>query len=302
MSLFNSKHKPKKIAFCLGHGCGIGNFVQSLPAVRSLFEQGHIIDLFISAFAYGDIAEIIKGQSYVRHIYENTYNNKEEMYDICIVSFLSDYRVDNARKYIKLKKSWGKTSEYGQYCLVAKKLGANQFGPPEINISDKDFRLKHFNVLFHAGCSPKKMWERKKWTHYMELIDLLIKDGIYIYCCGKEDEAISHPDVASFVDLPIQETIALINQCDLFVSNDSGLMHIAAALRKRQIAIFTATSKEKSAPYYNSKCHVISPKIGCYPCQDKELWNECTNWKCRDAISAASVYGLIKKVANSNNQ
>jgi ADP-heptose:LPS heptosyltransferase len=174
------------------------------------------------------------------------------------------------------------------------------FTPPEINMADRDFRLKHSNVLFHAGCSQRKMWERKRWSHYMELVDLLVKNNINIYCCGKKDEEICHPQVTSFCDLPIQETIALINQCGLFVSNDSGLMHIAAALRKKQVAVFTATNNKKSGPAYNINCHVITPPIDCFPCQDKEMWNQCSDWKCQDAISVPEVYGLIKRLLNSN--
>jgi hypothetical protein len=107
MIFFRKTRKSKKIAFCMGHGCGLGNFIQALPAVQALFKQGHVIDLFISAVAYSDIIKIVCGQPYIRHIYENTYINNEGMYDICIISFLSDHRVENAIKYIKLKKKMG---------------------------------------------------------------------------------------------------------------------------------------------------------------------------------------------------
>ena len=287
----------KKFAFCLGDGCGLGNFVQALPAIQALSAAGHIIDIFVSSLTYPDMAEIVKGQPYIRTIYENTYINQEAIYDVCIVSFLSDHRVENAKKYIKLKANWNKRSEYEQYCWVATKFGATRFIPPVLNMTDRMFNLYPVSVLIHVGCSPKKLWERKRWTHYQELIELLLHDGIHIYCCGTEEEVINYPCVTAYNNLPIRETVALINQCPLFVSNDSGLMHLAAALRKKQIAIFTATNPGKSAPYYNPNSSVITPPIKCFPCQGNEtVWENCHDWRCREAISVDAVYRLIKKV------
>ena len=293
----------QRIAFCLGDGCGIGNLVQALPAIESLYRMGNTIDVYISGFMYGEVAGVVEGQSYVRTIYKNTYENTEDIYDVCIVSFLSDHGVKNARKYLKMKKNWNKRSEYEQYCQTARKLGAKDFNPATLNISERDFNLKPLNILIHAGCTQRTYWERRKWTHYKELIDLLSKEGFHVYCCGKEDEVIDHPQVTAYNFLPIQETIALIKQCDLFLSNDSGLMHIAGALRKNQIAIFTATSDKKSGPYYNPHARVITPRIKCYPCYGKEdVWDKCNDWRCLDAITVAQVHNVIKEMVGQRQQ
>jgi ADP-heptose:LPS heptosyltransferase len=294
---FQRFKKRKKIAFCLGHGCGLGNMIQALPAIQALSESGHIVDMFLSESAYGDMTEVVRGQPYLRHIYENTYDNEEELYDLCVVSFLSPHRVANARSYLKLTTPWKKRSEYEQYCGVAQKLGARTFTPPRLNRAPIDFKLTPVSIVIHAGCSKKKMWERKRWPHYHALIELLLKDGCNVYCCGKEDEGIDHPGVTAYLKLPLPHTIALIEQGNLFVSNDSGLMHIAAALRKKQVAIFTATSIRKNAPSYNPYAHVIAPELPCAPCQgNDEAWTRCREWKCRDAVTVEKVHHLIKRV------
>jgi ADP-heptose:LPS heptosyltransferase len=296
--LFRRKHTGKKIAVCLGDGCGLGNLLQALPAVQALHEMGNICDLFLSGFMYDGIADVVRGQPYVRDIYENTYDNREGTYDVCIVSFLSDNRVRNAKKYFRLRRDWEKRSEYGQYCRAAEKFGAKGFNRPQLNIADRRFNLQSPHVLLHAGCTNRKYWERRKWNHYEELTDLLLKDGFHVYCCGTADERVNHPGVAAFTDLPIQETAALISQCDLFLSNDSGLMHLAAALRKTQIAIFTATSDKKSGPSYNTQARVLRPALDCYPCYGNEReWNACTRWHCRDAITVAEVYESVRVMA-----
>lgn len=289
--------KVHRIAFCLGDGCGVGNFVQALPALQALHEAGFSADVFVSSFSYPDMTDLVKGQPYVGELYENTYESTGAPYDLCIVSFLSDHRVARAVKYLKLASNWRKRSEYGQYCWAAGKLGVREFRPPAMNLSRRNFRLKPGSILIHAGCAKRDYWERKKWNGYAALIDMLLKDGVSLYCCGKEEEMIDHPGVIPFTNISLQETAALIDQCDLFISNDSGLMHIAAALRKRQVAIFTATDDRKSGPYYNPRARVITPRLRCYPCQGKQnLWDRCRDWRCRRAISERDVYAEIRTV------
>ena len=289
--------KDRSIAFCLGDGCGVGNFVQALPSVQALYEGGDSVDLFVSSFLYSDMTELVRGQPYVRSLYENNYEGTRSIYDVCIVSFLSDHRVANAKKYLKLKTNWKKRSEYEQYCWAAEKLGIKELKPPVLNLSTRDFHLKPLNVLIHAGCAQRDYWARKKWIKYEALVDILLKDNFTVYCCGKKDEIIDHPDVTPFADMPLTETAGLINQCDLFLSNDSGLMHIAAALRKRQVAVFTATDHRKSGPYYNPHARVITPKLGCYPCQgNTKKWDSCTDWRCQRVLTEDDVYAEIRKV------
>jgi ADP-heptose:LPS heptosyltransferase len=289
--------KGRSIAFCLGDGCGVGNLVQALPAIQALYDGGNSVDLFVSSFLYSDMTELVKGQPYIRSLYENNYEGTQSNYDVCIVSFLSDHRVANAKKYLQLRTNWKKRSEYEQYCWAAEKLGIKEFKPPALNLSTRDFQLKPSNILIHAGCAQRDYWTRKKWQKYKMLIDLLLKDNLAVYCCGKKDEIVDHPDVTSFTDMQLKETAALINQCDLFLSNDSGLMHIAAALRKRQVAVFTATDHRKSGPYYNPHARIITPRLGCYPCQgDTKKWDSCKDWRCRELISEDAVYGEIRKV------
>ncbi|NGX43935.1 MAG: ADP-heptose--LPS heptosyltransferase 2 [Candidatus Anoxychlamydiales bacterium] len=63
----------------------------------------------------------------------------------------------------------------------------------------------------------------------------------------------------------IRELAALICQLDLFLTNDSGPMHIAAAFDIDQIALFGSTSDILTGPY-SEKSIVINKKVKCAPC------------------------------------
>ena len=64
----------------------------------------------------------------------------------------------------------------------------------------------------------------------------------------------------------LEETIAAVAMSDLVITNDSGPMHIAAALNKPQIAIFGATHPKLGFKPLNSNAHLLCKNIACQPC------------------------------------
>lgn len=63
----------------------------------------------------------------------------------------------------------------------------------------------------------------------------------------------------------LDQAVALIGLADAVVSNDSGLMHIAAALGRRQVALFGPSDPAKTGPL-NDKARVITRSLSCSPC------------------------------------
>jgi heptosyltransferase-2 len=100
------------------------------------------------------------------------------------------------------------------------------------------------------GMNPGASWQSRRWPieNFSELISLLLKKGnfkIIITATKKEKQLVNK--LKGLVDAKIidasEETnpgqlLALIKRCNLFVSNDAGPMHLAAALHTPLIAIF----------------------------------------------------------------
>jgi len=63
----------------------------------------------------------------------------------------------------------------------------------------------------------------------------------------------------------LEALVALISRAGLVISNDSGAMHLAAALQRPQIALFGSTNPAWTAPL-NSKAHVFTRGEHCSPC------------------------------------
>jgi len=65
--------------------------------------------------------------------------------------------------------------------------------------------------------------------------------------------------------LSLRQTIAVMSLCAVFVSNDSGLMHVAAALARPTVALFGPTRPDKTAPLHHD-VRILHKPADCAPC------------------------------------
>lgn len=89
----------------------------------------------------------------------------------------------------------------------------------------------------------------------------------------------------------LRELLALILQCSVFLTNDSGPMHIAAALGVPLVALFGSTSDVKTGPYSGGT--VIHKHVECSPCYKRVC---PIDFRCMKRIEVDEVYESIKKL------
>jgi ADP-heptose:LPS heptosyltransferase len=84
----------------------------------------------------------------------------------------------------------------------------------------------------------------------------------------------------------IRQSLALLRQCDLVVSGDTGIMHMAAAVGSRTLSIFGSTSIDRLAPTYNGGV-AISPGTSCHPCLrfQEPIWCKCIRLISPDRVA-----------------
>ncbi len=87
------------------------------------------------------------------------------------------------------------------------------------------------------------------------------------------------------------QLMGLIKECSLLITNDSGPMHLAAALGVSQIAIFGSTSEIATGPL-SSKAEVIKNPVDCSPC----FLRECPiDFPCMKGITVDRVLAAAEK-------
>jgi heptosyltransferase-2 len=93
------------------------------------------------------------------------------------------------------------------------------------------------------------------------------------------------------------QLMGLIKECHLFITNDSGPMHLAAALGVPQLAIFGSTSEAATGPL--SECaQVIKHQVDCNPC----FLRECPiDFRCMLGITVEDVLTAARAQLSRNN-
>ena len=130
------------------------------------------------------------------------------------------------------------------------------------------------------GLNIGASWPTKRWPkeYFAELADRLVDHGFAIAYFGGPmdvdivDQAISlmkhrdHPQVVKLTGkVTLMELAALLKKCRVFVTNDSGPMHIATAMRVPLVSMFGASPVQGFWPYNNISV-VIKTPLPCHPC------------------------------------
>ncbi len=150
------------------------------------------------------------------------------------------------------------------------------------------------------GINPGARWDNKRWPveHFTELVrQLAARDANFRFALfgGPGDWQLTDtiqraaPDrcvnFAGRTALP--ELIELLRRCGLLVTNDTGPMHLAAALRKPIVSLFGPTSPKQTGPYGQESFALRHP-LPCAPCMKSRChWVE--SLACLRGISPASV-------------
>lgn len=113
---------------------------------------------------------------------------------------------------------------------------------------------------------PSRVWPLEK---FRQLAQRLLAAGWHVVQVGRHDPALTIPNSASFVNrLTTRETAVLLSRCELFVGNESGLMHLAAAVGTPQVVIYSLTGRWQ-APYPNGIA--VKPRTPC----ERACWFHC---------------------------
>ena len=143
-----------------------------------------------------------------------------------------------------------------------------------------------------AAYGPAKMWFPERFAAVADRLADASSAHVLLFGSGgdaPQTQKVRDHAKHSVIDLAgktsLRETIALMARCSLFISNDSGLMHIAGALNVPLIAIFGSTNPVATSPPGENSI-VIRKNVSCSPCLKKTC---PTDFRCMDLIGVDEV-------------
>jgi heptosyltransferase-2 len=142
---------------------------------------------------------------------------------------------------------------------------------------------------FYGGA---KRWLTDRYAAVADALAAKYKCRVLIFGAANErriaDEiaaAMSHKPFDLAGQTALGELMGLLSECDLLITNDSGTMHLAAALDVPQLAIFGSTSAMATGPL-SSAAEVIRHSVDCSPC----FLRECPiDFRCMKAVTVKEV-------------
>ena len=167
----------------------------------------------------------------------------------------------------------------------------------KLSTSSAEFKL----AIFPGALHKTKQYPPAKMAELIELFP----ENWQIYLLGSPAESALALEIASLISkevinlcgqLSLDELFYQIADMDFIISNDSGPMHIAAALNKPQLAIFGATDPALGFAPLNPRAIVINKELECKPCSLHGS-DACPlgHLECLQSLDNKAIYAKVKK-------
>ncbi len=174
-------------------------------------------------------------------------------------------------------------------------------------LKEVDINNKYTLVGFQIGAANKyKMWAPDRFIQLgKRLIELdknifilILGSEKEIELCEKVKDGIKYKVISLAGKLSLKELGALINRLNILVTNDTGTMHLAIALKKKTVSLFCPTNFWGVGPIQDNHLHrIIAKEKPCNPC----LTKKCKSPFCMDLIGVNEVYEAVRESLYENN-
>ena len=200
-----------------------------------------------------------------------------------------------------------------QYLHLVKQLGAND--TPVAPILNCKHNTSAFETTHHprpylglisgAKYGPAKCWPKE---NFIEVANQMIeKHQAHVLLLGGPNDVKTADEVASKISsdhttnlagkTSLSKLVSVLADCDVILCNDSGPMHVAAAVGTPVVVPFGSTSPDLTGPGLpndaNSPHQLLRTDAGCSPC----FLRECPiDFRCLKAITVNEVMAAIERV------
>jgi len=166
----------------------------------------------------------------------------------------------------------------------------------------KALHLKEKPVIIDPGAAygPSKIWQVEKYARLIDYIKeqkklpvVLLGSAASLSLTRRITAATRNKPIVLTGKLNLRESITAISGCRLFISTDTGAMHIAAAFGVSQIAIFGSSSPKWTGPL-NTEALIVYENLPCSPCFKRIC--PLGTYECMKNITLKKVEHFVEKL------
>ena len=157
----------------------------------------------------------------------------------------------------------------------------------------------------YALIHPATAFATKQWApeNFARTADLLAETGLDVVAISSKPESHildavkreTHSALTTFDDLTLPEITALASEARIFVGNDSGIAHIAAAVSTPSVIIFGSSNRAHWGPWTDAPNEIVYEHFECQPCHGYscDVYGEP---RCIQSVSVEKVSDAIRRL------
>jgi len=298
----------------------LGDCVMATPAIENIVNFYNDVEItfigsFVSIEAMKDHPKTVKTVVFDKK-YSSLYKTVKKLdgFD-AFFSFRSSFRTKFLKFFISAKNKYQFDKNKYINCHQVEKY--NDFVNTSLNIDSNPGKLKLHgrNQSSEAtqkqilGINPGASYGNAKRWHPEEFAkvasELASQYDIVIFGGPSEkdiamdiEKALIENGVTNYHNLAgkttIPELINRISSLDLFITGDSGPMHVAAAFQVPTVAIFGPTKDDETCAWMNEKSIIVKKNLDCQPCMKRTCPLQHHN--CMNLIKAIDVLQSINNL------
>jgi len=204
----------------------------------------------------------------------------------------------------KNKFQFQKNLYYGhqvqKYAQFIANVFQKEFEPQELKLYQKPFTYTRPTLGINPGATygSAKRWYPKEFAkvaeHFGKTFDIVIFGGPNeVNIANEVAQNIQNANVLNLAGkTTVTELIEKIGGLDLFLTNDSGPMHIAAAFQVPTLTLFGPTNYKETNQWKNKNSYIISHDLDCAPCMKRVC--PLHTHECMKGIKAKEVIEVLE--------
>ena len=296
----------------------LGDCVMATPAIENIVNfytdvEITFIGSFVSIEAMKSHPKVVKTVILDKK-YGYLYKTAKNLDDFdAFFSFRSSFRSKFLKFFISAKNKYQFDKNKYINCHQVKKY--NDFVNDSLNIDSNPGRLKLYKKNQSSDVAQKSILginpgasygSAKRWypEEFAKVASELANQYDIVIFGGPGEKDIAMDIEKSLIEkgidnyqnlavnTTIPELIDHISKLDLFITGDSGPMHVAAAFQVPTVAIFGPTKDDETSQWMNDKSIIVKQNLDCQPCMKRTCPLQHHN--CMNLIKATDVLSAVK--------
>lgn len=193
--------------------------------------------------------------------------------------------------------------QYSQLAMINSDSFDGESPELKLYIEAKNFAKRTLGINAGATYGSAKRWYPERFAEvgaaFSSEYDIIIFGGpAEVEMAQEIEDNLITLGVSNYANLAgktnIKELCSTIGGCSLFVTNDSGPMHVAAAYNVPTVAIFGPTKHKETSQWKNEKSLIVRHEMECSPCMKREC--PLGHHDCMKSITSGEVIKSLRSL------